>query len=165
MGVRIEQTALPGIGLRQDLVTASGRRIGVIRRNSSRELVVASRDDPDTCVASIPLSDEEADALAEILSASMIASQINQLAEGIAGLFTEQIAIGASSPYVGRRLGETRARTRTKASIVAVLRDKQVIASPGPEFVFGANDIVVAVGTREGVDGVAAILAGTWSGR
>ncbi|MFS8478711.1 MAG: cation:proton antiporter regulatory subunit [Micromonosporaceae bacterium] len=161
MGIRIEQTTLPGIGLRQDVLTASGRRLGVIRRGTGRELLVSALDDPDACVASIPLTDEEADALAEILSASMIASRLNQLSEGIAGLFTEQIAIGASSPYIGRRLGETRARTRTKASIVAVLRDKQVIASPGPEFVFAANDVVVAVGTREGVDGVAAILAGT----
>ena len=162
MGVRIEQTDLPGIGVRYDVVTASGRRIGVVsRRGDGRELTVASREDPDACVASIPLTDEEADALAEILSASMIASQLSQLAEGIAGLFTEQIAIGAGSPYVGRKLGDTKARTRTKASIVAVQRDREVIPSPGPEFVFAANDVVIAVGTRAGVDGVAAILAGS----
>jgi TrkA domain protein len=162
MGVRIEQTALPGIGVRYDIVTASGRRIGVITRrgDAGRELVVASKEDPDACTASIPLTDEEADALAEVLSASMIASQLSQLSEGIAGLFTEQIAIGAGSPFVGRRLGETRARTRTKASIVAVLRNGEVLPSPGPEFVFAGNDVVVAVGTRAGVDGIAAILAG-----
>jgi TrkA domain protein len=162
MGVRIEQIALPGIGIRYDVVTATGRRVGVVtRRGDGRELVVGSREDPDACEASVRLSDEEADALAEILGASMVASQLSQLAEGIAGLFTEQIAIGAGSPYVGRRLGDTRARTRTKASIVAVLRDREVIPSPGPEFVFAANDIAVAVGTRAGVDGVAAILAGS----
>lgn len=162
MGVRIEQTALPGIGVRHDLVTNTGRRIGVVtRRGDGRELVIASLEDPDACQASVPLTDEEADALAEILSASLIASQLSQLAEGIAGLFTERIAIGAGSPYVGRRLGDTRARTRTKASIVAALRDSEVIPSPGPEFVFRANDVVVAVGTRAGVDGIAAILAGS----
>ena len=41
-----------------------------------------------------------------------------------------------------------------------MLRDREVIASPGPSFVFEANDVVVAVGTREGLDGVTAILAG-----
>ena len=43
---------------------------------------------------------------------------------------------------------------------VAVMRDREVIASPGPEFVFEANDVVVAVGTRQGLDGATAILAG-----
>ena len=33
-----------------------------------------------------------------------------------AGLLTEQLAITAGSPFVGRRLGDTRARTRTSAS-------------------------------------------------
>jgi TrkA domain protein len=42
---------------------------------------------------------------------------------------------------------------------VAVLRDGQVIASPGPEFVFQAGDVVVVVGTRQGLDGVSRILA------
>lgn len=161
MGVRIEQTALPGIGVRYDLLTSIGRRIGVVsRRGGGRELVVASREDPDACTASVPLTDEEADGLAEILSASVVMSRLSELSEGIAGLYTEQISTGPNSPFIGRRLGETRARTRTKASIVAVLRDREVIPSPGPEFVFRANDIVIAVGTRTGVEGVAAILAG-----
>ena len=34
-----------------------------------------------------------------------------------------------------------------------------MIASPGPAFVFEAGDVVVVVGTREGLDGVTAILA------
>jgi TrkA domain protein len=70
------------------------------------------------------------------------------------------VAIPAGSTFVGRPLGDTKARTRTSASIVAVLRDREVIASPGPSFVFDANDVVVVVGTRQGVDGVTAILAG-----
>jgi len=35
-----------------------------------------------------------------------------------------------------------------------------VLPSPGPEFPFAAGELVVVVGTREGVDGVEAILAG-----
>ncbi|TDC72871.1 TrkA C-terminal domain-containing protein, partial [Actinomadura sp. 7K507] len=49
-------------------------------------------------------------------------------------------------------------RTRTGASIVAVVRNGQVIASPRPDFVFTADDIVVAVGTGEGTDAVTQIL-------
>ena len=35
--------------------------------------------------------------------------------------------------------------------------------SPGPSFQFEANDVVVVVGTRQGLDGVTAILAGEFN--
>jgi TrkA domain protein len=116
-------------------------------------------EDPDATVASVRLTDDEADALAEVLGASLVLSRLAGLREQAIGLLTEQVHISGGSPFVGRQLGETRARTRTGASIVAVLRGRDVIASPGPSFVFDANDVVVVVGTREGVDGVSAILA------
>ena len=43
---------------------------------------------------------------------------------------------------------------------MAVMRDREVIPSPEPSFRFEANDVVVAVGTRQGLEGVNAILAG-----
>jgi TrkA domain protein len=49
-------------------------------------------------------------------------------------------------------------RTRTSTSIVAVVRDHVVSPSPGPEFVFRAHDLVVVVGTGEGLGQAAAIL-------
>ena len=157
----MEQTQLPGIGVRHDLVTAAGRTIGVVsHRNGRRDLVVYDVDDPDSRLASIPLTDDEAAALADVLGASLMLGQLAGLRQQAAGLLTEQFALPAGSPFVGRMLGDTRARTRTSASIVAVLRDAEVVASPGPSFVFAANDVVVAVGTRNGLAGVSAILAG-----
>lgn len=160
MRARVEQTALPGIGVRHDLVTGSGRRVGVVtHRNGKRDLVFYDRDDPDSAVADIPLTDDEAEALADILGASLMLGQLSGLRQQAAGLLTEQIAIPAGSKYVGRALGDTRARTRTSASIVAVLREREVIASPDPTFRFEAGDVVVVVGTRQGLDGVSRILA------
>src|SRR4051812_21243435 len=159
--VRVEQTSLPGIGVRHDLVTASGRTVGVVsHRNGRRDLVLYDVDDPDARLASIPLTDDEAAALADVLGASLMLSQLAGLRQQAAGLLTEQIALPAGSPFVSRPLGDTRTRTRTSASIVAVLRDREVVPSPGPSFVFEAGDVVVAVGTRQGLDGVNAILAG-----
>ncbi|MET7424370.1 cation:proton antiporter regulatory subunit [Dactylosporangium sp. NPDC005555] len=160
MRVRVEQTELPGIGVRHDLVTSSGRTLGVVsHRNGRRDLVLYDVDDPDACLASVPLTDDEAEALADVLGASLMLSQLAGLRQQAAGLLTEQISLHAGSPFVGRTLGDTRTRTLTGASIVAVLREGEVNASPGPSFVFVANDVVVVVGTRQGVDGAAAILA------
>jgi TrkA domain protein len=142
------------------MVTESGRRLGVVsHRNGRRDLVLYDRDDPDACTSDIPLTDDEAEALADILGASLMLGQLSGLRQQAAGLLTEQVAIPAGSKYVGRRLGDTKARTRTSASIVAVLREREVIASPDPSFRFEAGDVVVVVGTREGLDGVTAIFA------
>ncbi|GGK35354.1 potassium transporter TrkA [Pilimelia terevasa] len=159
MQVRIEQSELPGIGVRHDLLTASHRRVGVVtRRNGRRDLVVYSQDDPDASAATIPLTNEEADALASLLGASLILEQLASLREQAAGLLTEQVPLTLGTPYVDRALGDAKIRTRTSASIVAVLRGSDTIPSPGPAFIFAAGDVVVLVGTRPGLDSATRLL-------
>jgi TrkA domain protein len=159
-GVRVERTPLPGIGVRDEFVTGSGRRIGVIsRRSGRRELVVYDRNDPDACSEVVRLSDEEADALAEILGAPRVVERLAILSEQVSSLLTEQLPVLPGSPYAGRTLGETGARTRTGASVVAVLRSSELVPSPTPTFEFAAGDTLIVVGTREGIDAVADIMA------
>ena len=158
--VEIEQAALPGIGSRHVIVARSGRRVGVVtHRSGRRELVIYDADDPDSAAASLVLTPDEADALAELLGAPRIIQRLARLHRELEGLVSEQVIITSDSPYVGRTLGETQARTRTGASIVAVVREGEVHASPGPDFQVQARDIVVVVGTAEGTAGVARILA------
>lgn len=159
-GVRVEQVELPGIGIRYDLVTSAGRRIGVVaHRSGRRDLVVFDPDDPDRCTEQIDLTDVEAEALAEVLGVSLMLGHLAGVGEQAAGLFTEHLSLPADSPYVGRPLGDARIRTRTGASVVAVLRDSGVIPSPGPDLVLAAGDVVVAVGTRAGLDAVTRVLS------
>ncbi|KPC94346.1 potassium transporter TrkA, partial [Streptomyces sp. NRRL F-6602] len=75
-------------------------------------------------------------------------------------LVTEHIPVTKRSPYAGRTLGDTQARTRTGASIVAVLRRTAAVPSPTPDFRFAIGDSLVVVGTREGVDAVAELITG-----
>ncbi|GGM43485.1 potassium transporter TrkA [Micromonospora sonchi] len=160
MRVRVEQTALPGIGVRHDMMTESGRRLGVVsHRSGQRNLVLYDPDDPDGCAADIPLTDDEATVLADLLGASLILGQLSGLREQAAGLLTEQIVIPASSAYVDRPMGDAQIRSRTGASIVAVLRADEVIVSPAPAFRFKAGDVVVVVGNRQGLDGASATFA------
>lgn len=77
MRVRVEKAILPGIGVRHDLATASGRRIGVItHRTGQRDLILYDPEDPDESSDLVPLADDEADALAVILDASRVLSQL-----------------------------------------------------------------------------------------
>ena len=54
VGIRIEKVDLPGIGTRHDLITESGRRVGVVsHRNGERQLALFDQSDPDSCRDSI----------------------------------------------------------------------------------------------------------------
>ncbi|WP_433045387.1 cation:proton antiporter regulatory subunit [Dactylosporangium sp. CS-033363] len=155
----VERIDLPGIGTSHVVRTARGRRIGIVsHRSGRRDLVVYDKADPDTSVVSVALNADEANALAEYLGTARIVEHLAEMQRQVAGLVTEQLVIAPGSPYAGRTLGDTRARTRTGASIVAVVRGDEVIASPRPDFGLRAQDLIVTVGTAAGVDGVAALL-------
>ncbi|MEO3868007.1 cation:proton antiporter regulatory subunit [Nonomuraea sp. B12E4] len=158
--MEVEQTALPGIGLRHDFTTRKGQRVGVVsHRTGRRDLVIYDKDDPDRACQTVKLNDEEADALAELLGAPRIVARLNALHQQVEGLVSVQLPIPEGSPYSDRPMGEARVRTRTSASIVAVVRGGRVFASPGPEFVFAAGDVVVVVGSEDSTAEVADILA------
>jgi TrkA domain protein len=159
VSVHIEKVDLPGIGSRHDVLTGSGRRIGVVtHRGGERELSLFDIDDPDAASDSVTLTDDEAGALATVLGASVLLSQLTGIREQAAGLFTEQLVLPAGSPYAGGVLGDTKARTRTSTSIVAIVRGAEIIPSPTPATPLEAGDTVVAVGTRQGIDKLAQLL-------
>lgn len=159
MGVRIERVDLPGIGVRNDVITSSGRRVSVVsQRSGERDLALFDADDPDASTDLVPLTDDEAAALAELLGASLTFSRLSGLSEKAMGLFTEEISLPAGSKFVGRPMGDTKARTLTSSSIVAIVRGAQVLASPTPDVLLEAGDVIVAVGTRKGLDSLSKLI-------
>ncbi|ONM48885.1 cation:proton antiporter regulatory subunit [Nocardia donostiensis] len=157
--MNVDVTPLPGIGVRKDFPLAGvRRRIGVIdHKDGTIDLIFTKVGDPDT-TTQIPLTEAEAGVLANLLGAPQLVAQLRAEHRDMEGVNTRQLAIRQASPYDGRTLGETQMRTRTKTSIVAVMRAGQVHPSPGPEFAFTAGDLLVVVGTGEGLDAAADIL-------
>ncbi|MET0780991.1 MAG: TrkA C-terminal domain-containing protein [Microbacterium sp.] len=159
MPAHVERADLPGIGVRHDILTDEGRRVSVINfRDGGRELALADEDDPDRASETIVLTDDEATALSEVLGGSLILTQLAGLRDQLSGLYMEQIPVRADSPFVGRPLGDTKARTRTRCSIVAIVRDSGVLPAPEPADKLGSGDMLVAVGTREGLDMLVRII-------
>ncbi|MGH3320145.1 MAG: cation:proton antiporter regulatory subunit [Streptosporangiaceae bacterium] len=158
--VQVEETALPGIGLRHDFATQSGRRVGVVsHRTGRRDLVVYDETDPEACRESIPLNGEEADALANFLGAPRVVERLATLHEQVQALVTSQLRIASGSRYDGQTLGDTQARTRTGVSVVAVLRRRGAVPSPKPNYRLHGGDTLIVVGTAEGIAALADILA------
>jgi TrkA domain protein len=156
----VKEVLLPGVGLRFEFENRDGDRIGVVaRRTGDFEVVVYPKDDPHQAQQVFRLTDEEAEALAQILGAPRIAERFADLTREVPGLNAGQVAIRPGSPFVDRPLGDTRARTRTGASIVAIVRDEEVLASPGPAEMLRAGDVLVVIGTEDGIGGVEQIVA------
>lgn len=157
----VTEVLLPGVGLRYEFTNHEGDLVGIVaERTGGFELVVYESGDPDASRPVVRLNGEEADAVAEILGAPRIAERFADLTKEVPGLASGQVEVRSASPYADRPLGSTQARSRTGASIVAIVRGEHVIASPGPEEVLRAGDVLVVIGTREGIAGVDRIVQG-----
>lgn len=159
--MNVEVTLLPGIGVRKEFVTSAGRRIGVIVcKDGHNELILSEKDDPDATAESVALSNEEAAALGNLLGAPQLVAQLAEEHRDLPGINTRQLPVARGSRFDGALLGDTEMRTRTGVSVVAVMRAGQVQPSPAPSFTLVAGDLLVAVGTSDGLDAAAKILGG-----
>jgi TrkA domain protein len=155
----VNEVTLPGIGVRYDFTTEEGFRLGVIHhRTGERELVLYERADPDTAHDFVRLGAEDARTLAELLGVSQVSKDLAELEQGVEGLAVDRLPLAAGSPFDGRTIGDTGARTKTGVSIVAVLRSDGAHAAPDPTFGLAAGDVLVVVGTPRGIEDLALIL-------
>jgi TrkA domain protein len=156
---RIEETKLPGVGVRYEFETEDGRRVGVIHhRTGRRELFVCPASDPDTTSMVLNLSEGEAHELVDVLGGSQVVESLAHVQQHIEGLAIDWLPVEEGSAYAGRSIGDARIRTRTGVSVVAVVRDEDPFPAPGPEFRIEGDDTLVVVGTPDGIEKVTEIL-------
>lgn len=159
---RIEETQLPGVGLRHDFVTRAGDRIGVItHRTGRRELMLYDQADPDSCREVVRLDEDEGHALAEVLGGTHVAESLDKMIQqSVEGLTIDWLPATESWSCTGHTVAETMLRARTGVSIVAVVRGEQTFPSPTPDFRIEAGDTLVVVGTPEAIKRAFAHLEG-----
>jgi TrkA domain protein len=156
----IEETLLPGVGVRHQFTTAGGERVAVLtHRSGRRELAVYSRRDPDACTTVLHLSPDDTRSLAEVLGESHVSETVGAVQQQVEGLAIDWVRIEPGSTSVRSTIAQRDVRTRTGASIVAVIRDGATVPAPGPEFTLDEDDVVVAVGTPEGLEQLRHLLA------
>jgi TrkA domain protein len=156
----VKETLLPGVGLRYEFNNADGERLSVIahRKGDFEVFLCTTPADPDKARKLFRLSEREADALAQILGAPRMVESYADLTKEVPGLSAGQVPVPPTSRYASRPLGDTKARTLTGASIVAIVRGDQVMASPGPDEVIEPHDVLVVIGTDDGIAGVRQLI-------
>jgi TrkA domain protein len=160
--VELEETMLPGVGIRYALRTRAGQVLAiVVRRDGGAEGALYDPRDPDRALGVVRLDPEEVDAVAEVLGAPRLTQRFADLSREVPGLESARIPLTPGSPFAGRPLGDTRARTLTGCSIVAIVREADVVPSPGPADLLHTGDVLVAIGSASGLEHLERHLAGT----
>lgn len=155
----LTETSLPGVGVRVEFTSDEGRRVGVVHlRSGRRDLFVCNPTDPDAVELNVRLSDDESHALADALGGSSIVESLDDMSQRIEGLAIEWLTVDSKSPLAGMTIANGHVRTRTGASIVAAVRKGAALPAPGPEFEIAPDDVLVVVGTPDGIDAVRDIL-------
>lgn len=82
----------------------------------------------------------------------------------MAGAITDTYYIEPESPSIGRTLADLDLRGRTRALIIAVVRDGTHELSPGADFALRARDVLVLVGDHQALEAAFHVLEGEESG-
>jgi monovalent cation:H+ antiporter-2, CPA2 family len=69
------------------------------------------------------------------------------------------LRLGTNNPLLGKTLAQTNLRARAGASVVAIMRDRELITNPEPQAILHANDLVGLVGDEEQLNAAQNILA------
>jgi TrkA domain protein len=156
----VRETKLPGVGVRHEFTAADGTEMAVlVHHDGRRELMAYDRDDPDACTTLVSLSESDTQTLAEILGVSHVAETVTEIRHEIEGLAIEWFTLAAGSASADVSIGTGAFRTKTGVSIVAVVRNDNAVPAPGPDFVLAAGDVLVAVGTHDGLRALGSLLA------
>lgn len=149
----IEQTPLPGIGVRYDLTTREGDRLSILtHRSGKRSLLLYDAEDPDRCITTIEMTEDEAGSVADILGATRLVERLARVQLDVEGLAFAWIPIAPDSPGADRTIGDLALRTQTGASAVAVMRGDRGVPVDGPEFRLEPDDTLVVVGPSAGIE-------------
>lgn len=80
-------------------------------------------------------------------------SVLDQMLLSTRGVEIAWVPLGEDSPLCGQTLQEANIRSRIGASVVAVIRDQQVIANPKSSYAFQRGDLVGLIGETEELQG------------
>jgi TrkA domain protein len=147
MPSELNETRLPGVGVKYSFRTAHGSRIAVIQHTDGmRELYVFPHHDDDDPEV-VQLEDHEARQLGAVLGGAYERPKIvEDLEMALGELAIEWVRVPPGSPAVGRTLAECAFRQQTGVTIIAILREPEPIAGAQPNDVIAEGDTLVTVG-------------------
>jgi TrkA domain protein len=148
MPVDLQETRLPGVGVKYAFRLAQGGRVAVILHNDGqREIYYYVRSPDDDPAAVIELHDDEARQLGAVLGGAYERPKIvEELELALGELSIEWVPVPDDSPAIGRSLADCAFRARTGVTVIAILREPEPISGAQPGDTVERGDTLVAVG-------------------
>jgi TrkA domain protein len=146
--IDLQETRLPGIGVKYGFRTSDGGRLAVVLHNDGvREIYFFRSEHADEPSAVIRLDDDEARQLGAVIGGAYERPKIVEDLELALGELTiEWVAVPDSSPLIGKTLAECGFRAKTGITVIAILREPEPIAGAQPGDVLEQGDTIVTVG-------------------
>jgi len=88
---------------------------------------------------------------------------LHELLHAVSSIEIMWFRLSSENPLVGQTLAKADLRARTGASVVAILRDWELIANPKSNTVFQAEDRIGLIGEKEQIEAVERLFAATKS--
>lgn len=153
---------LPGVGKKISLITAEGNMIVlIIHHSGKRELFFFDDHNDDEADYCVDLSANETRELgAQLLGATYQPVDIDTMKTFKNKLVMEWVKLVAKSPIANQTIGEAEIRTKTGASIIAILRGEDLIVSPEVEEVMNPGDTLMAAGKSEQIQAFESLCQG-----
>ncbi len=148
MPVDLQETRLPGIGVKYGFRTDQGGRLAVILHNDGmREIYFFRHAQDDEPRAVIRLDDDEARQLGAVIGGAYERPKIvEELEMALGELTIEWVPVPDDSPAIGKTLAECGFRARTGITIIAILREPESVSGAQPGDVVQQGDTLVTVG-------------------
>lgn len=86
---------------------------------------------------------------------------LDQMVRAARGIEIAWRLVGERSPIVGQSLAEANIRARTGASVIALIRDQQLIANPKSSTIFRPGDLLGLIGESDQIAAAEQLLADT----
>ncbi|MFC4988130.1 MULTISPECIES: cation:proton antiporter regulatory subunit [Saliphagus] len=156
----IYESDLPGVGKKYEVELEDGERLVVVTHNTGKREVYLKAEEGADGEKLFELPDRLARTVGTILEGAYFQPVTSDRVETMLSeeTFLEWYNVAPNAELAGRSLGEVNVREETGVSVVAIQRDDEVVAPPGPESVIEAGDTLVVVGDRESCTAFEALL-------
>lgn len=146
----MNESELPGVGVKYWLDLASQKRITIIRHDSGRFEIAFSANNLEIPEYFGELTEEEAIDIGSILAQKVHQRIVEKMDVLIKNLIIEWFKV--PSNFSQKSIGDIQIRKRTGVSVVAILRDRETIPGPGPQDNILPQDVLLIVGKRESIE-------------
>lgn len=152
--MEVREIELPGVGMKYAIRTDEGERVTVIIHNTGHREIYFFEKGAEFPHAAKRFSDTEGRQLGAILTGAYYQPVGEASLETVLGQLTiDWYKVSPESAVAGRTIGELALRSRTGASVIAILRDgKPVSTNPSPDQRIEGGDTLMVIGSREQIE-------------